>query len=55
MVLQNENRLIEESREKYELAFDQGFSSGIQDSVRDLKSGLLGKLRSFRGTVTRTT
>jgi DNA replication licensing factor MCM6 len=44
----------DDNMERYEVAFDHGYSSDPNDSVRQLKSEHLGKLRSFRGTVTRT-
>lgn len=40
-------------KEKFEVAFDKGLTEA-DHSVRDLKCGLLGQLRSFKGTVTRT-
>ena len=43
----------EEKEDRYEVTFDNGFEEGM-DSVRDLKCDYLGKLRSFKGTVTRT-
>ncbi len=54
MELSEENKALDEHLERYEVSFDQGYSSNVNDSVRELKSEHLGKLRSFRGTVTRT-
>ena len=38
----------------YDVAFDDGQEGNSNDSVRELKSEHLGKLKAFRGTVTRT-
>lgn len=40
--------------ETYDVAFDDGMEGNPNDSVRELKSEHLGKLKAFRGTVTRT-
>ena len=45
----------EEREEKYEVTFNASINSIDQASVRDLRCDKLGKLYSFRGTVTRTT
>lgn len=52
-----EFRKDEERDEKYEITFDAGLSSltSNEGSVRDLRCDRLGKLISFRGTITRTT
>jgi DNA replicative helicase MCM subunit Mcm2 (Cdc46/Mcm family) len=50
----NEDQRPEESRENYECSWDDGYSDGIDQSVRGLKCNSLGKLIRLRGTVTRT-
>jgi len=51
----DEKKVTEAKKEKYEITWDQGLDIEDCQTVRDLKCGLLGKLRSFKGTITRTT
>ena len=53
-MIQADSRREEESREKYECSFDDGFDDVPDLSVRGLKCNLLGRLIKLRGTVTRT-
>ena len=44
----------DDERDTYEVAFDKGIIiKELNESVRDIKCELLGKLRSIVGTVTR--
>lgn len=51
----DQNKKDDEKEEKYEVTFDYSINHGDQANVRDLRCNKLGKLFSFRGTVTRTT